>query len=396
IPEQFLRGVIEAGIEPILQFEFRPGCGVCSEDLGSMLDAYSNWGVHYVSPYREPNLITNWSATGWSESRLVERFVAKFLPLAERISSAGMHPVFPPLAPGGDYWDTAFLRTALEIISADSKKAMLERLVLGLYAWAGDREICWGAGGPERWPRTKPYTTPEGSEDQMGIRIFDWYKVISEAAFGKSLPMLVLAGGSAPGKGIFDQHTAEGRSHADRNLEIAQALSATKGIAGDLETVPDELLNFNFWLLNQGDDEAEADSAWFDHEAEEKETAAAMIAWQNSKGEKNVLKTPEAVAETYSTDESPTDKSFKHYLLLPTYDWGVADWHLDVIRPFVKKHQPTVGYSLEEASNAMKVTVVGGTKSFSQEMIDGLAARGCEVEQIEGDGTKIASQLMTL
>ncbi|MEK6256944.1 MAG: hypothetical protein N2C13_06485, partial [Chloroflexota bacterium] len=86
----------------------------------------------------------------------------------------------------------------------------------------------------------------------------------------------------------------------------------------------------------------------------------------------------------------------EHYLLLPVYEWGVADWHLDVIRPFVKKYKPTVGYSMEEAANAARVTIVGGAKSFPQASIDDLKANGSAVEQIEGDGTVIATLLENL
>ena len=31
-------------------------------------------------------------------------------------------------------------------------------------------------------------------------------------------------------------------------------------------------------------------------------------------------------------------------------DFGVSDWYLEVIRPFVKKHHPTVGFSPTEAA----------------------------------------------
>jgi hypothetical protein len=82
-----------------------------------------------------------------------------------------------------------------------------------------------------------------------------------------------------------------------------------------------------------------------------------------------------------------------HYLLLPVYEWGVADWHLDIIRPFIKKHQPTVGYSLEEAAYAAKVTIIGNHHSFPEESLEALRKAGCQVERISGDGTSIATQL---
>jgi hypothetical protein len=100
-------------------------------------------------------------------------------------------------------------------------------------------------------------------------------------------------------------------------------------------------------------------------------------------------------------DNGETSQSFKgenahpidHYLLLPSYEWGVADWHLEVTRPFIIKHRPTVGYSITEAIYAKKVTVIGGDNDFTPEKISHLRNSGCEVEQISGDGTSIASIL---
>ena len=82
-----------------------------------------------------------------------------------------------------------------------------------------------------------------------------------------------------------------------------------------------------------------------------------------------------------------------HYLLLPVYEWGVADWHLEIIRPFVKKFTPTIGFSLAEAAHATRVTVIGNLNSFSDEDMNMLRNSGCIVERICGDGTSIATQL---
>jgi hypothetical protein len=83
----------------------------------------------------------------------------------------------------------------------------------------------------------------------------------------------------------------------------------------------------------------------------------------------------------------------KHYLLLPKYEWGVADWHLDVIRPFVLKYQPTVGFSMDEAALAAQITVIGNLNSFPEEQLEHLRKIGCMVDRISGDGTTIATEL---
>jgi hypothetical protein len=98
---------------------------------------------------------------------------------------------------------------------------------------------------------------------------------------------------------------------------------------------------------------------------------------------------PPEVSKSLETGNHPIN----HYLLLPSYEWGVADWHLDVIRPFVKKYKPTIGFSLEEAHLASKVTVIGNKQSFSEEQLESLSASGSQVDRISGDGTSIATSL---
>jgi hypothetical protein len=82
-----------------------------------------------------------------------------------------------------------------------------------------------------------------------------------------------------------------------------------------------------------------------------------------------------------------------HYLLLPSFDWGVSDWHLNAVRPFIKKYRPVVGFSLSEAACADRVTVIGGPEHFSEASLQELSASGCFVERIGGDGTSIATIL---
>ena len=86
-------------------------------------------------------------------------------------------------------------------------------------------------------------------------------------------------------------------------------------------------------------------------------------------------------------------RPIEHYLLLPSTAAGVSDWHLEVIRPFVIKHKPTIGFSLKEAVLAKNVTVIGNQDSFPEEILERLRASGCNVERISGDGTKIATIL---
>jgi len=59
----------------------------------------------------------------------------------------------------------------------------------------------------------------------------------------------------------------------------------------------------------------------------------------------------------------------------------------------VKKHQPTIGFSVAEAMLAANVTLIGGEQSFSKAVVNQLTESGCSVDRISGDGTTIATIL---
>ena len=122
---------------------------------------------------------------------------------------------------------------------------------------------------------------------------------------------------------------------------------------------------------------------WFDHNGEPRHQADAIRQW---------------VQKNYGNHrpQSREISGIRHYLLLPAYEWGISDYHLDIIRPIIKKYQPTVGFSIQEAQNAERVTVVGGEQAYSEASLNRLRAAGILVKRINEDGTDIASVLATL
>lgn len=267
IPQDLIEGLVKAGIQPIvhlpLSLESPPAAG----ELAAILRAYATWGVSHVVFFDRPNQRSAWPSVGWTQRGLVERFLEVFLPLASAAIEAGLAPVFPPLEPGGDYWDTAFLRAALEELAARGENQILEKLAIGAYAWTNGRPLDWGAGGPESWPATLPYITPEGSQDQRGFRIFDWYNTISRAALGRELEILILAAG---------EHATGQASDAHVNLvdDIAQTMSLP---AGERYHVPANVLACNFWLLSANERQAQACGAWFNEDGSATSIAQAWL-----------------------------------------------------------------------------------------------------------------------
>ena len=432
IPEDFLRGLIEQGIEPILHLPFLDPTGrlASTPDLGALTTlfaSYARWGVNYVVLFNRPNIRSTWPVSTWVQADLVERFLDRYLPIAQAAANTGLTPVFPPLEPGGDYWDTAFLRASLKAIERRSQNLLDHEIVLSAYARAGGYPLNWGNGGPERWPGARPYFSPPGTEDQRGFRTFDWYTKISEAVTGKTSPILLFQAGSYEKPSNSNSTTESQIDHTQRNLTIAQVMlgmipsqgpisSPTKSQNKNndqLDSISSNVLVCNFWLLAATPESYFINNAWFKLDG----TTLPIVSLLRDLVKERVHNGQDVAAPRYFSTHSrsstpptftlpsflnkePSQSSSKitshpipHYLLIPSYLWGVADWHLDVIRPFVKKLRPTIGFSLSEAVLAAHVTVVGGQEDFPERVIDDLRAAGCTVERIDGDGTSIATKL---
>ena len=394
IPEGFLMGLLSHGIEPVLHFKLPLHPPPAVKNLAFLFETYARWGVHYAILFDQPNAQASWPPAAWAQDDLVERFLDGFIPLAESACLSGLTPVFSPLAPGGDYWDTSFLRVALQAIERRGHYHLLDRLALAAYADASDRPLDWGCGGPERWPGSRPYATPPDGQDQRGFRIFDWYIAITQAVIGEARPVLLLGlrSWNPPGS----KATIGESAHLRRTLAMAKGLAAgslpssfaqAKGMPDDpLEPLPPEVLAGHFWLLAAAASSAHAKSAWYEGdgaptpEVRSLRQLAACLTRPDAEG----------LGSNQLSSKSP---SIQHYLLLPALDWAVADWYFQAVRPFIKRHMPTIGFSLAEAAQAARVTVVGGAEFFPDEALSSLRASGCIVERINGDGTSIATQL---
>jgi len=388
IPEEFISALLLSGITPIIQIGYALNSPPDLNDSDLFFKMYASWGVEYITFFEKPNLRSSWNAATWAQDNLVERFLDIYLPLSESLLNHHLTPVFPLLEPGGDYWDTAFLRSALEAIQRRGYSQLLQKLILSSMANAGNRPLSWGAGGPERWPSTTPYHCPTNSEDQIGFHLFDWYLATSRAVLGNALPLFLMNAGSHPGDHSdpnFAPITEE--NAAARNFELALAVleSTSPSHLSHLTALPPEVKACNFMLLCAEDDQRGSSTVWFTPQGMPALPAQKLINWLAE--QQTAAFDSENIMNLHYGKANP----IQHYLLLPVYAWGISDWHLEMIRPFVKKNQPTIGFSVEEALLAQKVTLVGGKTAFPKQAIDLLIETGCRVEELEEVGTYIAS-----
>src|SRR4030042_997361 len=375
VPELFIRRIIDAGIQPVLHLPLSTNRSGRSEELNLFFNAYAQWGVKYITLFDRPNLLKNWLPSNWAKNNLIDRFLDIFIPIAEDARQAGLIPIFPPLEPGGDYWDTAFLYAALQGIQRRGPIDLLNQLVLSAYAWSGNRSPNWGAGGPERWPQTRPYLTPQNSEDHLGFRIFDWYLARCEAAIVISRPIILLAAGRLIGNQLDSRSPAvDIHAHTWQNMTLVQIMS---GHSQEYDPVHPQVISCNFWVLSAAEEDNEINSAWYKPDSSQLPIVSQLKEWV-ANGGNNPASSGTSIPSSKLNFNGI--RPISHYLLLPNYEWGTSDMHLEVIRPFIKRYQPTIGFSPVEASHAKKVTVIGGTSSVPESIIDGLLAAGCIVE----------------
>ncbi|RME05735.1 MAG: hypothetical protein D6803_08315 [Anaerolineae bacterium] len=364
VPEHFLRELLAAEIWPVLHLDWRPAELPPLQDVRLLLETYARWGVRHVVLFNHPNQRAFWQGGRWAQQNLVERFLDLFLPLAGEALRAGLTPVFPPLQTGGDYWDTAFLRAALERMKRRDADGVLHVLVIGAQAWAADRPVDWGSGGPERWPGVRPYFTPPDEQDQRGFRVADWYDAVVRSVLAQPRPILLFEMGALPGE-----------RQVERVLTMSRLLRR-EAVSGHAP-LPDTVVGGAFaWLT--GEEDRPAGVRWYSPDGDPLPLAEAWAQRLAQRASATAKSSPEAAA-------------IRHYVLLPSYEWGIAEAHWRAVRPLLRLEKPAVGFSLEEARLAQRVTVVGSEQDFPESELRRLRAAGCVVERILPDGITLAS-----
>ncbi|MHB1120677.1 MAG: hypothetical protein ACYC11_11510 [Bellilinea sp.] len=395
IPETFITTLKQAGISPFIQFHMPLGRIPGSDEISPLISAYIRWGATHIQFYDRPNIRASWSTGGWTQQDLVERFLDRFLPLANQVVKEGAVPVMPALEPGGNYWDTAFLRAALLSMERRGENAVLEKLALSAYAWTHNHPLDWGAGGPEFWPDARPYFTPASSQDHLGFRIYQWYLKISEAVLERACPIFLMQAGlpTHPDHIKIDELASEEHSSVIKELytwvtgkELDGQKSAEESQPVDLD-LPSEVEGCNFWLLSAGRGTPYRDQAWF-HSGNPHLPHAQLIAAN--------LTPP--VADAFTNPTISNEKVFKriqhpisHYILMANGQHGGWEQQLARMLPYINKNHSTVGFSIEEAALASRITIVGKSPFITKDTIARLLRSGSHVEQIDEDGTVLAS-----
>lgn len=379
IPEEFITGLIQAGIQPILHFDFQVNSTVRPEDLRVLLSTYARWGVKYVIFFDKPNTKQAWTEGSWSQGDLVERFLDRYLPFVRLADQNGLIPVFPPLQPGGDYWDLSFLRKVLQLVKQRRSFDFSANFHMTVSAQTFDHPLDWGQGGASRWKTPRPYSKVElGEEDHIGFNTWQWYTDIVREVLNVTPKLFLFYYGMSS----ISSDKLNTSNSFEEMVEIA--IKPQDDTIGGI-TLPDTVLGCCFWILSAKDNDPHGKTSYFDAQGNPKE---AGIPAYKQKIEKTHKQNQEyAVSSRLAEWIYPID----HYLLLPSYDWGIPENTLDRIRPIIRDARPTIGFSVIEATNARKVTVWNENGAFSDHDISLLREAGCLVEEqlVNGIGVSV-------
>lgn len=380
--EDLVRGLIGRGIEVIVEVDSYPIAPLDQDRLRRLCRELSLWGVRYVAVHRHANLASSWRMTDWAPLGLVERFGQGLIPSLETVALAGLIPLIGPLAPGGHYWDLAFLDRLLGYLASHARDVVLDRLGL-CYQWAtSNRPLSWGKGGPEAWPLARPYSCPTGSQDHQGFRIYEWYDQMVRARLGRSLPLLCVESGPSP---TLDDHpdlpSLDEDGRRGQVVEVAR-LAANGGL-------PEYVFTAGAWPYTPG--AANSLGALYALLDADQESAALRVLQQ-------VVSHPRRPAEEPTPAPHPTpvviaadpDALFDHYLLIRApvdgdspFGWSVQSALLGTL-DYVRRCQPTIGFRLEEARRAAQVTLVGPSANLLDPIAAELRRDGRRVDVVIG------------
>lgn len=389
IPEYFITPLIQAGIQPVVHFPLRSVQEDPLQDIRLLLHTYAKWGVQYATFFEHPNNQDQWPPSLWVQGELVEKFLDLYIPFATAALAEGILPIFPPLQAGGDYWDLVFLQSCLRSLKKRSDPQVLERFCLGAQATSIYPDPQWGAGGPARWPSSKPYNTPEGSQDQQGFHIFDWYLPVVEAELGRSCPIFLFEAGSrlsVTGNPMVDQEQLN--SHTQHNLALLKALLDTSGPT----PTPTQCISACNFVLFSSDPGSHLESlAWIRADGAQLPIVESVKSWITGLNPSLPKINPNQITANHTPMLKSSGKIIAHYLLLPLHPWGAAEWDIANVESFLLQYHPTSGYSLQEARFACHVTILASSPENDREIYQQLADSGCQIDWLLADGTVVAS-----
>lgn len=371
IPEDAFIIARDLGIKPIVHFKSELPKARELNRTAILIDIYKKRGVEEIIFGDRPNLKGSWPSASWHDKNLVEHFLDRFIPLASYAVQQGIKPVFPPLQPGGDFWDTSFIDLAISGLNIKKLEPILNNMIFSSYGYTFGKPLSWGKGGPERWTGAKPYQHKKGQEDQLGFHNFEWVRKIADRIIGREVSVMVLDAGF---HGSLKQ-----KEDTKATIQSIRSILKSLGKREDEVNISDESIK---WTNS-------VEGCYFSLEK-------VKVLMDNNFPLTQffeIFGLPKREKKIIRKNNFDGQKVISHYLLIPAHSGSISDVVLNKVKPVIKKFRPTIGFSFEEAIYAQKVTIFPDPILFTEEKINQLRSAGCTVEILPESGIEIATRI---
>jgi hypothetical protein len=387
IPENFIKALKQARIIPVIDFDLPLSSDIPWKDIRTLLNTYGKWGANYALLNQRPNSQAAWGEKFWKKGDLVDAHSADFIKFGKMALDSGIKPIFSPLVPAGDYWDAAFLESALKILKEKAPSLLLNNMVLSAFAWDHNRPLNWGAGGSQVWKNVKAYKVPKNSQDQRGFRAFEWYAESSRKVLGKTLPIMLFQAGisrdplQASNKKATTDNT--NRQLLYRLLRGENVYDPGNG-AKLIKAVAPQVLACSFYLLSSDDPQSRACS-WFTPDGLPVNTTRSILRKyrQVEKGQNHTprtIKTPRAKSTGRQKDQN---FKYQRYILVSEALKPRMQEILKKMHAYITRSKPVIGFSCQEAARSASVLVIANPHDFSEQDLQSLYRQGSRVRLLQ-------------
>ena len=380
IPEVFIQACCSEKINLFIDFALTPAESNIFPEIEPLIRAYGKWGGKYILLDHAPNMRVSWGTSGWGDPNLIAGYCERFMKFAEIALENGIHPVFPPLQPGGDYWDLAFLKNCMVYLAGNASGSIINNLTFCAYGWDFGKSLDWGAGGPSSWPRAKAYHLDGQSENQLGFRAYEWHSATIESVFSRKFPFHLLQIGH-PGilNNSVSVHWMPDFSKQDTVIRLLNRENVYDPQKPDylLNHIHEEVLSGFFHLL-ASDNPTDLDSQWFSAQGEALAPAQAYAvrhkAVSQPSGEKSA-----------SPPSQKLEFQYKRYILLSEDLRTEAPDILAEMQPYLDRYNPIVGYSIHKAAQSAMIIYITRDWQTDEEVLRKLRYGGNLVKQVHRD-----------
>lgn len=383
IPENFITTLAKQKIDLVMDFNLPLSEKTPWADIETLLRAYGKWGAKYALLNHQPNNQAAWGEKYWKQTGLVKSHTKQFIEFAKLALDCGLKPIFSPLVPGGDYWDTAFLQEALQILSKSADPFIINNMIMSAYAWDFDKSLDWGKGGQKVWKNTRPYKVPRSSQDQRGFRAHEWYTECTQKILGKSLPIMLFQAGinMAPnGKEFGNQAPNTTRLQYIYSLLKGKNVYDHENKTNLVNAISPNVLACNFYLLC-ADDTSNKNFAWFSPKGMPTQVSRKIFRKFGQADNAN------AKASPHRKENEQPKNHFKYgrYVLIAESLKPDIQELLKKMHGYITRYKPVIGFSADEAMQSAYILVIAKNGDFSQENIQQLQHNGSLVKVLQPD-----------